>query len=242
MEPLKQIISDIRVFLYGGIRTLPLTLAGTLLVLGLMTANYAALFFLVGFLILVPLSATILNSLIDTLTTVLDVHWFKATTGDVCNMTIPYITSTKNTIIQDKTTIFSSIWVSMIAFFSGYMITNALELYNRQSFTEELDVKTSDSSDIEQKENNRKSQALIALFSIIIFTIVIVGFRYYTGCENIAGMGLTTILFGSLGMSWFKALGKIGEDRLSDLFGIANRLLPPSAIENAPVACIPIRM
>jgi hypothetical protein len=27
---------------------------------------------------------------------------------------------------------------------------------------------------------------------------------------------------------------------LSDVFGIANRLLPPSAITNAPIACVPI--
>ena len=58
---LRDIISDIRVFLYGGIATLPLTIAGTLSILGLFTANYAILFFLLGFLILTPLSASIIN-------------------------------------------------------------------------------------------------------------------------------------------------------------------------------------
>ena len=33
MESLKDIISDIRVFMYGGVLTLPLTIAGTLSIL-----------------------------------------------------------------------------------------------------------------------------------------------------------------------------------------------------------------
>jgi len=41
------------------------------------------------------------------------------------------------------------------------------------------------------------------------------------------------------GYYWYSMLSGIGQDRLSDLFGIANRLLPPSAITNGPVACIP---
>jgi hypothetical protein len=31
-----------------------------------------------------------------------------------------------------------------------------------------------------------------------------------------------------------------GKDMLSDLFGIANRLLSPTAIQNKPIACVPI--
>ena len=65
MESLKSIVSDIRVFLYGGIVTLPLTIAGTMMILGLFTANYAILFFLLGFLVLTPFAAAVLNSSLD---------------------------------------------------------------------------------------------------------------------------------------------------------------------------------
>jgi hypothetical protein len=85
MESLKGIISDIRVFLYGGVLTLPLTIAGTLSILGLFTANYAVLFFLVGFLILTPLAASILNFAGGALFTGKSFNPFKAKTGgDVC--------------------------------------------------------------------------------------------------------------------------------------------------------------
>jgi hypothetical protein len=207
-----------------------------------MTANYAVLFFLIGFLILTPLASVILNSSVDMLTGLMGKSWFKASQSDVCKMVIPYVTSTKNSVSTDIVTVFSTVWVSMMAFFGGYMLTNSLELYKREPVDTELEINTSSASDIEQKVNNRKSQALIAIVSIILFTLVSLFYRYYTGCENIAGMGLTLVIFGALGMSWYKVLSKVGEDRLSDLFGIANRLLPPSAIQNAPIACVPIRV
>jgi hypothetical protein len=54
-------------------------------------------------------------------------------------------------------------------------------------------------------------------------------------------MALSIIIFGLLGVSWYKLLSMTGQDRLSDLFGIANRLLPPTAVANGPIACIPIK-
>jgi hypothetical protein len=54
MESLRDLLTDIHVLLRSGMTSLPLTIGGTMLLLGLCTANYAILFFLVGFLILVP--------------------------------------------------------------------------------------------------------------------------------------------------------------------------------------------
>jgi hypothetical protein len=69
--------------------------------------------------------------------------------------------------------------------------------------------------------------------------MVVLGFRYKTGCENGFGMAITTVAFGFGGYYWYDLLSQIGQDRLADLFGIANRLLAPGAIRNGPVACIP---
>ena len=52
LDTLKGIISDLHVFLYGGFRSLPLVMGGTMLILGLFTANYAILFLLLGFLLI----------------------------------------------------------------------------------------------------------------------------------------------------------------------------------------------
>lgn len=239
MESLKGIISDIRVFLYGGVLSLPLTIAGTLSILGLFTANYAILFFLVGFLILTPLTASILNFALSAIFVGSSFNPFKAKTSDICKLVIPYSTLKNPVGITDESVI-SSPWVAMVSFFIGYIFTNALQLYSRESEDVTIKVTSTSGSDLNTMVTNRKSQAIIAMASTIIFALVVLGFRYYTGCESTLGMILTSFLFVFSGHGWYRALSNVGQDRLSDLFGIANRLLPPSAINNAPIACVPI--
>jgi hypothetical protein len=241
MDSLRNIISDIRIFLYGGILTLPLTIAGTLLILGLFTANYAILFFLVGFLILTPFVATILNFAIGALFTGKTFNPFLAKTSDVCKLVIPYATRNSGEGIGQETVAVSS-WVAMVSFFIGYIFTNGLQLYTRETPEVTINVKTTSGSDIESKVVSRKSQAIVAMLSVVVFAIIALGFRYYTGCESILGLILSSVIFTSLGSSWYHVLSRVAEGRLSDLFGIANRLLTPGAISNAPIACIPIKV
>lgn len=239
MDSLKDVISDIRVFLYGGVTTLPLTIAGTLSILGLFTANYAILFFLVGFLILTPLAASVLNFALGAIFIGSSFNPFKAKTTDICKLVIPY-TTLKNPVGISDENVVSSSWVAMISFFTGYVFTNALKLYNRETDASTIKVTSTSGSDINTMIMNRKSQAILSLASIAIFALIVLGFRYYTGCESIVGMILTTVLFTFGGYGWYQLLSLTGQDRLSDIFGIANRLLPPSAIENGPIACLPI--
>jgi len=237
MESLKDIISDIRVFLYGGMLTLPLTIAGTLLILGLFTANYAILFFLVGFLVFTPLVATILQFALKSVFGGYTI--FKSKTSDICRLVIPYATRTDQTSIEDATSIVSP-YMAMVSFFIGYIFTNALELYTRETPDLTMTVQSTSASDISSKVTTRKSQAIIAMAAIIIFTLIVFFTRAYTGCESTLGMILTMVAFAFAGNGWYKALSSVGQDRLSDLFGIANRLLPPEAITNGPIACVPI--
>ena len=128
----------------------------------------------------------------------------------------------------------------MVAFFIGYIFTNGLELYNREPPATTLTVTSTSASDLDKKVTNRRTQAIIAMISTLVFAVVVLGFRYYSGCESMLGMIITTFGFVFAGHGWYKVLSTIGEDRLSDLFGIACRLLPPSAINNAPIACVPV--
>jgi hypothetical protein len=248
MDSLQDIISDIRIFLYGGILTLPLTIAGTLSILGLFTANYAMLFFLVGYLVLTPLAAFGLNTALDAIFSGTSRNPFKARWGDICKVVIPFSQlpiASANTVTNSKgtgtdATIISSSWVAMVAFFTGYIFTNGLELYNREAPANTLTVTSTSASDLDKKVTNRRTQAIIAMVSTLVFALVVLGFRYYSGCESMLGMILTTAAFIWAGRGWYKVLSAVGEDRLSDLFGIACRLLPPSAINNAPIACVPV--
>lgn len=230
MDTLKDVVSDIRIFLYGGMTTLPLTIAGTMLLLGLFTANYAMMFFLLGYLLLSPLSAVILNILLPPNTPFPDVP---------SRCQLAYHNQKASSSVTTSKEPMTTTWMSMVSFFLGYMINNASQLISRESPDESLLV-TSDGAIINKKILNRKSQALMSLISIIVFTIVVIYFRYSTGCDSFLGIILTLALSGTTGFAWYYTLSLIGQDRLSDLFGIANRLLPPSAIQNQPIACIPV--
>jgi hypothetical protein len=247
MEKLKDVISDIGVFIYGGIRTLPLTIAGTLTILGLFTANFAIIFFLLGYLIGIPLISFGCNAIGSLIFDFVSYNPFKVKKSDVCNINIPYLTMKNMKEKQEEETVLCSQWMAMILFFFGYIIGNAVELFSLDTHEEVIKVSNSTESDIIQKEGNRKMQAVISLCSTIVLAIGIIGYRVYTGCEPSLNAPLTIIVFvvsiaffGGLGYLWYLFLGTIGQHRLSDIFGIANRLLPPSAIINAPVACVPI--
>lgn len=251
MDSLIDIISDIRVFLYGGISTLPITLGGTLLLIGSFTANYAILFFLVGFLIIVPTSVLLLNIGFNTLLIGINglleligqqydiTKYFSVTLNDICNLVIPFGESSKSNSPPNKVQ-FISYWFAMISFFIGYLIKNAIQLYNRDSPANEVVLGEEEVQKISNKITTRKSQALLSIITMIVFFLVVFGVRYYMGCESINSF-ISSGLFIYFGTLWYNLLSKVGEDRLSDLFGIANRLLPPSAIKNDPIACVPIR-
>lgn len=245
MDSLKGVLSDIRTFMYGGVATLPVTIAGTMLILGLCTANYAMLFFLIGYLMGVPLISYGLNFLLQNLLNInlfkngIIYNAFKVKRTGQCGIVVDYSADPKNDDV-----VVSSIWMSMVTFFIGYLLTNAYQLYSRD--TEDTTIRINQNPatdrnptpDLSKKVTNRKTQAIIAIISIIVFAIAVIGTRIYGGCDRIAGSVIGGIIFGGLGLGWYILLSLTGHDRLSDLFGIANRLLPPSAIENKPIACV----
>lgn len=234
MDSLKDTLADIHVFLYGGMTVLPLTIGGTMLIIGLFTANYAMLFFLIGFLVLSPLFATLFDY---TFTAVLPDSWIKVIASDICKLNIPFTTLQNPAGKGSTESVVCSPWLAMITFFLGYILHNSIQLYKRPSVDPSLTVNTTKKTD--KKVVHRTSQSLLSMISIVIIALVILGFRYKTGCENIPGMLITTTIFMFGGYYWYTLLSQIGQDRLADLFGIANRLLAPSAIRNGPVACIP---
>jgi len=230
MDSLISIGNDIRIFMYGGLVSLPLTIAGSMVLLGLFTGNYAMLFFLIGFLLLTPLVSYGINLLFIIAAKRSGSKIFDAYMSDICKLNAEYIDSPPIVGAELEPVVASS-WVAMVSFFIGYLVTNAIKLHNYESIEE-----SKESSRI----TNRKSQAIIAIVAIIIFSAIALVYRYKSGCESKAGMIPTSLLFGWAGYGWYKLQSCSGDDRLADLFGIANRLLQPEATNNGPIACVPI--
>jgi hypothetical protein len=228
------IIDDLKVFIYGGIQTLPLTLGGTLLVIGLFTANYPILFFLAGYLVLTPLTAWGSNKILSLFLKLLPIN-LEVFSSDVCKI---YKPSEASTATESSVT---SEWYAMICFFIGYMINNALYLYNREGsdISNNISTDTNKSINLDNKIMNRKSHALMSIVTSIVILGIVTYFRFKTGCENKIGIFITLAMFGTAGYYWYVLLSSVMDNRLSDLFGIANRLLPPVALDNRPVACVP---
>ena len=113
------IVSDLRYFLLTGFETLPLTLGGTMLIIGNLTANYAMLFFLVGYLMVVPGALFLLNLFSP------KEFPYGGRDMDICNVNI-------ETLSEDRSDMIVSYWMGMVSFFIGYMFTNTGSIYMKE--------------------------------------------------------------------------------------------------------------
>ncbi len=237
------LLEDLRVFIYGGIQTLPLTIAGLFLLLGLFSANYAYLFFLVGFLIVTPLFTIIVNSVFEPIADLLPIFGIRekltVKCSDQLQLVIPF--GSKGSASSSSTEfIVSSYWLSMMVFFFGYVITNGVSLLNRETVIPD-NLPGPEKENMKRKISNRKSSMILSIITLAAFAIGILFYRYSKTCEPASLWSIipTIAIFGSLGAAWYNLLATTGEDRLSDIFGVANRLLSPDALVNQPMACLP---
>ena len=241
MESLKDVLNNIKRFLYAGLAHLPLSIGSTMLLLGLFTGNYAMLFFLIGFLIITPFSAFLLNWLVA----IIPDDWygdkkinpFKTNSADICRVAMPFLTL--NSPKSEPEIHVISEWLAMMLFFFGYLIYNASSLF----------TKISDEKSDNSKVLKRKIQTMISIASIGVLLLFVLYYRFSTRCEYTSNGQLWPIilviivgmLFTFLGYGWYGALSSINESCFSDLFGIANRLIEPdvTATDTRPVACVP---
>ena len=239
-DRLLDILKDMQVFVYGSIANLPLCIGATMLLFGLFTCNYAMLFFLIGFLVATPLVATAGNKLAEWL----KLEMFEINTSDVCGISTEFKTTPSATGAKEHVII--SNWFAMMLFFGGYILMNAIQMVTRP---EEVDNKIDSDKSQTGKLFNRTSQASTSVLIITLFLGAICVYRYQSQCESFMKQswwlgGILIVLLGAIyissGVGWYYLLSQIGEDRLSDLFGIANRLLPPGAFQKGPMACLPV--
>jgi hypothetical protein len=222
------IFSDLSVFLASGFRSFPVAFAGTALFVGLFTGNYAMLFFLIGLLLWTPLHNFALNGIAG-------FFGWGTPRGPICNIVV------KDSQLGsgDSDPVFVSNWMAMSVFIFSYIFTNAYFLYKIP--TEYPPNGTPDDiAATDEKAGLRKSRAVLAMIMVLIIAIVFISLRVFVSrCDGMVGTAVAAVLYSLLGYGWYWALHGIGQDRLSDLFGVANRLLSPSALVNQPYMCLP---
>jgi hypothetical protein len=247
MDSLITILNDLKVFFYGGMSSLPIVIAGTMLLIGLFTTNYALLFFLVGYLIIVPSSVMLINYVYYA------ISGDEGIVSDICGV----IKEQSNLSSSSTSTGYISAWLPMITFFIGYLITNAISLYTyRAQAPDTSNANVSDKAKIENDHNKmisaRKSHTFVTLMTALIFLVIILVYRRYTQCESHIHLiiyALIILAYGGIGVGWYYLINNvcsqwmttntIHRERYSDLLGIANRILSASETDNDPLVCVP---
>jgi hypothetical protein len=236
------IFADIRAFVNNGLTVLPLTIIGTGLLLSLMTANYALLFMIFGMIFIAPSGLFIINALFDFIGSFLGQptsRLFAGSYSDLCDVIPPFPIPSRPSAGLKYT--FGSYWLAMMSFFFGYILSNAVAL---------LQKTTDEPADADDKVRNmfvsgvinRKTQAILAMITTILLIVLVVASRLInTTCEPYISSIFSVLAFGALGYGIYTKYSTPGDNRLSDIFGIANRLLSPSAMNNAPYACLPTK-
>jgi len=216
--------------MYAGFQNLPLSIAGIMIVLGFFTANYGMLFFSIGYLVVFPAALYAFN-LLPFLSGL-------ATNAAACDL-IPSTDFLKEGIRPEPLQGIGY-WIPMTFFFIGYIMTNAYLMYSAP-----LDPNIGGNVDADGKPidlspglANRRSNTIMAMVIITLFAIICIAVRS-SGCEGPVALIIGVLGGGFSGCGWYYFLQGIADQRVSDLFGMANRLLVPYALSNQPYACLP---
>ena len=145
----------------------------------------------------------------------------QVTNYDICNL----VPSEKG--FSPSLNIAPSFWMAQFLFFVGYLLQNAVSLYQQDA----------DPKAPESKVQNRKEQAITAMVITTIVTIAFIALRYTTGCETAFGIAIAILTMIPLGVGWYE-FAKLCGTRNADVFGISTKILPIGATEPPPQMCV----
>ena len=213
-----------REFLMHGFRILPIVIAAFSFIIGIGQANMAFFFLFLGIAFIVPIANMILNPIVGALfgLGVPEMLYKIKGTGLGC----PVFGEFAN---QNDTV---SLWLATLVFFISYFFINAYNLYNRPS----------DPNAPDYKVDARQTQALMAMAIILLFGIAMILYRFVLskGCESPLGMPVALLAFVPLAYYWYQYLVSCSGDRLTDLFGVANRIMVEPSNSGPGAVCLPV--
>ena len=180
---------------------LPLMMIAFTLFVGLGIGNIGLIILLLGQILLVPAASMLLHLVTGS--------FFTINSRDICNL-VP--SANKYGFVPSA----PSFWMAEVLFFMSYLIRNAYVLYNQDAVTGASDVKV----------QNRKDRLYTSMVIGILITLLFVYLRYsFTGCETMAGVAISALVFVPLGIYWYDFAALCGAKN-ADVFGISASILP----------------
>jgi len=124
-------------------------------------------------------------------------------------------------------------------------MTNAVKLYSVDKDNKIVDFTDKGVKSVnDSKVYNRKYRSFISIIMIAVLGVCIFSYRaFIMKCEmkdlteKIIYYG-TIFLYLFIGFGYYSSISLIQNGKMSDIFGISNRLLSPDAIINEPIGCI----
>lgn len=223
------VLSTLRTSLLLAFKSLPLLLIGFIIFLAFGLGNTSLFILLSGQALIVPLITEFL-------------HYISNNSPNIALLTSNDVSQLVPTALGSVTThvnVFPSYWMAHIAFFFGYLLSNALSMYQQKT---ELSIIQGASSDavkisINLKIAARKEKALTLIASTVAFFVIITVLRVIaTGAETFAGIMVSLLLFGA-GYGWYLAAEALGATN-SDVFGIAMQMMSPDSAATKPKTCV----
>lgn len=216
------LVKNLRSLLSQAFLSLPLILTGWALFIGCTQGNIGLLVLSLGLVLVVPLVTFLLNTLVEFFGYDFK-DYFTVANKDICN-----IVPGEADYTMGQLWVSPSYWMANIIFFFSFLISSGVFVYTMKSET---------NADKEKVER-RKSQALLSvILSSLTLIAIIVMRKTLVGCETWAGILIAFISMSLLGYSWY-LFARQCSARDSDIFGIIQKILPPSAEEPPPMTCV----
>lgn len=218
--------SSLRSLLSESFLKLPFVLSGWAFFMGMVQGNVALLVLFLGMALAVPFSSFLLNKVAQFLSNtmgLINIASITVPASDVCRL-IPLATGTDATPMDAAPTT----WLAQIVFFFTFLITNAVSLYNR---------KAQEGSDPQKVAARQYQAAFSVAISGAFFALFLVLRVFYVGCETVTGILVALVAMGALGYGWYN-LAEACSARDADMFGIVQKILPLSALQEPPMTCV----
>lgn len=211
-------MESIRQMILYAFMSLPLMLITFLGFMSLALGNVGMIILFLGHIVIVPSAVTLLHMA----SVILPESVKYVPAKDICNFLPSYPTT------SSSVNVFPSYWVAHFLFFMGYFLQNAQSLI----------VKAAESGAPKERVELRKSQGRIAMSIGILTTLLVLAARYkLTGCETIPGMSIAALTLVPIGVGWYM-MATLAGARDGDIFGIAGRIMPLSALAPPPMTCL----
>ena len=222
-------MATLRTSLLLAFKSLPLLLISFIVFLAFGLGNTSLFILLSGQAFVVPLLTEMLHFISSTSPNIA-----LLTSNDVSQL-VPNTLGSASTPIN----VFPSYWMAHIAFLFGFLLGNAVSMYQQEPDLALIQGASSDAVklSINLKIAARKEKALTLIISTLCFFVLIGVLRVIaTGAETFAGMMISLLLFGA-GYGWYLVARQLGATN-SDVFGIAMQMMSPDSAATKPKTCV----